>query len=346
MSGRRRCTTALLAALVAALPAGPAIASVVPIGRGSPASSRASSPAAAAAHRAAAYLQRAENRDGGFGATPGQRSSTLFSGWAALGLASDGVKIATLRRASSDATALQYLERHAATGDSGSLERTILALRAGGGSVTAVDGHDLASELARRFSRQGAVGRLVNLTAFGVLALCAAGEPSAAALEDRAVRWLAGQSNRDGGYGFAGRGSQSDADDTGAVLEALHCAASATGSSGAAVNRARGRAIAYLRHDQDRDGGFPSASGAGSNAQSTAWAIQGLIAAGVNLSTVHRRGHTALGYLVGLVSRSGAVSYARGQSVTPVWVTGEALLALTGTSLPFIAPTTALTTRG
>ena len=71
-----------------------------------------------------------------------------------------------------------------------------------------------------------------------------------------------------------------------------------------------------------------------------------LIAAGVNPSTVRRRGHTPLGYLVGLVSRSGAVSYARGQSVTPVWVTGEALLALTGTSLPFIAPTTALTTRG
>jgi hypothetical protein len=320
-------------------------ASVVRIGRGAPSSSSV----AAAAHRAAAYLRHAENRDGGFGGTPGQRSSVLFSGWAALGLASDGVNLATLRRASSDAAALQYLEQHAGASDSGSLERTILALRAGGGSVTGVDGRDLASQLARHFSRQGAVGKLVNLTAFGVLALCAADEPSAPALEERATRWLAGQSNRDGGYGFAGRGSQSDADDTGAVLEALHCTASATGASGGAISHAHRRAIAYLRHDQDRDGGFPSAAGAGSNAQSTAWAIQGLIAAGVNPSTVHRGGHTPLTYLVGLVSRSGAVSYARGQSVTPVWVTGEALLALTGTALPFVAPTTAvpaLTPRG
>ncbi len=335
---------ALAVSLLVLLPAS-GRGSVLRIGAGAPDASSV----AAAAHRAAAYLQRAENPDGGFGEAPGQRSAALFSGWAALGLASDGIDVATLRRHASDATVLQYLQRHASATDSGSLERTILALRAGGASVTTVGGQDLASELARRVSRQGAVGKLVNLTAFGVLALCAADQRSAPALEDRAARWLAAESNRDGGYGFAGRGSQSDADDTGAVLEALHCAAGGTGSSAATISRARRRAVDYLRQDQDRDGGFPSAPGAGSNAQSTAWAIQGLIAAGVSPSTLRRDGHTPLGYLVGLVSRTGAVSYARGQSVTPVWVTGEALLALTGTTLPFVAPqraVAALTTRG
>lgn len=294
---------------------------------------RASAPTAAATRRAAAYLRRAENADGGFGEAPGRPSSALYSGWAALGLASDGIDIAGLRRAAADPTLLQYVERGAGASDSGSLERTILALRAGGASVTGVGGRDLAAELTRRFSRRGAVGGLVNQTAFGVLALCAAGERSTTAIERRAVRWLTRESNRDGGYGFAGRGSQSDADDTGAVLEALACAQR---SSGAAIARTRRRAVAYLRRDQDRDGGFPAAPGAGSNAQSTAWAVQGLIAAGVNPGSVRRRGHTPLRYLVSLVSRSGAVRYARGETVTPVWVTGETLLALTGTPLPIV----------
>jgi len=344
VTGVRRSGLSLLAALAVSLLILPAAArgAVRVIAGGAP----SSSVVAAAAHRAATYLRRAQNRDGGIGAAPGTRSSALFSAWAALGLASDDVDVAALRRAPSDPTLLRYLQRHAGATDSGSLERTILALRAGGATVTSVAGHDLAGELTHRFSRRGAVGGLVNLTAFGVLALCAADIGSTSTLEDRALGWLAGQSNRDGGYGFAGRGSQSDADDTGAVLEALHCA---PGSSANAVVRARRGAVAYLRRDQDRDGGFPSAPGAGSNAQSTAWAIQGLIAAGVNPATVRRDGHTPLGYLVGLVSGSGAVSYARRQSVTPVWVTGEALLALTGTPLPFVTPTTAvpaLTTRG
>jgi len=317
--GRRRVSR-LLALLGAAVLLLPAVAGA-----------RAGSPVAAAARRAAGYLRHAQNPDGGFGQAPGARSSALFSGWAALGLASEGVDVSGLRRRSSDPTLEQYLERGLpAAGDSGSLERTILALRAGGTAVTDVRGHDLVTELARRVSRRGAVGGLVNLTAFGTLALCAAGD-STGALEDRMAGWLAREADRDGGYGFAGRGSQSDADDTGAVLQALHCA---PGPATAAVTRARRRAVTYLRHDQDRDGGFPAAPDAGSNAQSTAWAIQGLIAAGAAPSSVRRHGHTPLGYLVGLVSRSGAVRYARGETVTPVWVTAEALLGLTGTPLP------------
>jgi hypothetical protein len=345
VTGRRVAALLMGVAVTLVLIQAAGRAGVLPVTGGT----RSSPAVSAAAHRAAAYLKRAENGNGGFGGAPGQHSSPLFSGWAALGLASDGVEVSALRRTPSDRTLLQYVEHAAGATDSGSLERTILALRAGGASVTSVGGHDLAGELAHRFSRQGAVGKLVNLTAFGVLALCAANEPSAPALERRAAGWLARESNRDGGYGFAGRGSQSDADDTGAVLEALHCVGGGAGSSNTEISRARRRAVDYLRHDQDRDGGFPAAPGAGSNAQSTAWAIQGLIASGVSPSTLTRGGHTPLGYLVGLVSRTGAVEYARGQSVTPVWVTGEALLALTGTPLPVVAPgeaVPALTSRG
>jgi hypothetical protein len=294
-----------------------------------------SRPAAVAAGRAAGYLRRAQNADGGFGAAPGERSAALFSGWAALGLASEGVDIASLRRGPGDRTLLQYLRVAARATDSGSLERSILALHAAGAPLTDSAGRNLVRVLVRRFSRRGAVSGLVNLTAFGLLALCAAHERGTTALESRAAGWLAREANRDGGYGFAGRGSQSDADDTGAALQALHCAPR---RSAPALTRARrravGRAVSYLRRHQDRDGGFAAAPGAGSNAQSTAWAIQGLRAAGVDPARLRRGRHTPLGYLAGLVSRGGRVAYARGQIVTPVWVTGEALLGLTGRPLP------------
>src|SRR6185437_15186638 len=88
-----------------------------------------------------------------------------------------------------------------------------------------------------------------------------------------------------------------------------------------------------------RDGGFPSQPGMSSNAQSTAWAIQGLEAAGVSPATVHRGGAISpLAYLDSLVAANGAVRYSRGLTQTPVWVTGEALMAMEGKPLPIAAP--------
>jgi energy-coupling factor transport system substrate-specific component len=301
------------------------------LGPGSERARAAASPSSVA--RAVAYLEHAQNADGGLGEAPGEPSASLFTGWAALGLRSAGVDVATLRHGGG-ATLLSYIRGGEGARDPGSLERTILVLRAAGVSATAP--HDLVAELRGHVAADGSVSGLANLTAFGVLALRAAGGQANAVIEARAQRWLAGQADSDGGYGFAGRGSGSDADDTGAVLEAF-------GSSRVeAVVRARRRAVTYLRRDQDTDGGFPDAPGAGSNAQSTAWAVQGLLAARVTPASLRRGGHTPLGYLRGLVSGDGAVSYARGATQTPVWVTGEALMALTGTPLPDVpAPTPA-----
>ncbi len=44
-----------------------------------------------------------------------------------------------------------------------------------------------------------------------------------------------------------------------------------------------------------------------------------------------------MAYLQSLIGRDGAVAYARGQKQTPVWVTGEVLMALAGKPLP-LAP--------
>jgi hypothetical protein len=95
--------------------------------------------------------------------------------------------------------------------------------------------------------------------------------------------------------------------------------------------------VRFLRAQQDADGGFASLPGAGSNAQSTAFAVQGLLAAGVNPISVRRRGASPLDYLRSLIAADGHVRYSRGTDQTPVWVTAEALMALDGRALP-LAP--------
>jgi energy-coupling factor transport system substrate-specific component len=268
------------------------------------------------------YLLGAQNRDGGFGQAAGQPSNDLFTGWAALGLAAAGVQP---RRAGHGGTsAIDYIAAHGAGGlDTGSLERTILLERSAGLSGRDVGGHDLVGLLAGRRRANGSFDDTVNHTAFGILALRSAGVPAPAAT----VSWLLRQQDGDGGYGFAGAGSSSDSDDTGAVLEAL-----AGVPAGA---RARARAVGYLRSHQDRDGGFAAQDGAGSNAQSTAWAVQGLLAAGLDPAGLHRHGSPSpLQFLRSLIGPSGAVAYAHGQLETPVWVTGEALMALQQKPLP------------
>jgi energy-coupling factor transport system substrate-specific component len=281
--------------------------------------------AAAPAGSPAGYLSRAQNADGGFGAAPGQASDPLFSGWAALGLAS--AHIDPLRPGPGGRSVIGYIRAHGVRSlDTGSLERTILVVGAAGLPAQTFGGDNLANMLEGRRGRNGAFGGTVNLTAFAILALRSVGLPAPAT----SVRWLIRQPNADGGYGFAGAGSASDSDDTGAVLEAL------AGQPGAAA--ARARAVGYLRGHQGRDGGFAAQPGMGSNAQSTAWAVQGLVAAGVNPGALHRRGaQSPVAYLRSLIGANGAVAYAHGQNQTPVWVTAQALMALEQRPLPLPA---------
>jgi Prenyltransferase and squalene oxidase repeat len=294
------------------------LAAALTVGLRGPQSARA----ADAGRGPVSYLLGAQNADGGFGAAPGQGSNPLYSGWAALGLASAGYDPDHVARGSR--TVVDYV-RARSLNDVGSLERTILVLSASGLPTRA-----LVARLERAVGHHnGSVSDLVDLTSFAVLALRGAG----VAPPVRTLTWLVRQQDSDGGFNFGVAGGQSDVDDTGAVLEAL----AADTSRVATV--ARARAIAYLRRQQDRDGGFPSQPGQGSNAQSTAWAIQGLVAAGVDPGSLHRGGSVSpLAYLRSLINPNGSVDYARGNSQTPVWVTGEALMALERRPLPIVAP--------
>jgi energy-coupling factor transport system substrate-specific component len=288
-------------------------------------------PAHAQAATPVQYLERTQNDDGGFGSTPGARSAGLYTGWVTMALATQRSSSAAVRRA------VGWVGRHAtglasnggATGI-GDLERTILLLAAAGRSPRAFARQDLVAALARRIGTDGAVLGQVNLTAFGILALRAARTRADAPALRRAGAWLTRQQNDDGGFGFLTKGLASDVDDTAAAMQAL---AALDGHRDALQQGAT-----YIRRLQNADGGLPQQRGGSSNAQSTAWAIQGLVAARVPLGDVRRDGSpTPLAYLRSLIGPSGAVRYSRTSTQTPVWVTAYAVLALARRPLP-VAP--------
>ena len=176
--------------------------------------------------------------------------------------------------------------------------------------------------------RDNSFEQLVNLTSFAILALRAAGHSQSYPAIRDAAGWIEQQQNADGGFGFGEHGSPSDVDDTGAALQAL----AAAGAHNAHV---LGAGADYLIRSQNLDGGFPQQDGSESNAQSTAWAIQGLISAGQHPSTVRRRGsRTPTGYLESLLAPGGSIRYSRTGAQTPVWVTAQALIALSGKTFP------------
>jgi energy-coupling factor transport system substrate-specific component len=277
------------------------------------------------------YLLRAQHDDGGFGATPGGRATGLYTGWATMALSTQPGGGAAVRRAVgwTRAHAAGLAGNGGATG-TGDLERTVLLLAAAGRSPRAFAGHDLVAVLQRRVGGNGSVLGQVNLTAFAILALRAAGTRTDAPALRRAGDWLADQQNDDGGFGFLTKGFASDVDDSSAALQAL----ASLGGRRAAV----GRCVAYVRGLQNVDGGLPQQRGGSSNAQSTAWAVQGLAAAGVPLAGVRRDGApTPLAYLRSLVAANGAVRYSRTSTQSPVWVTSYAVLGLARRPLP-VAP--------
>jgi energy-coupling factor transport system substrate-specific component len=190
---------------------------------------------------------------------------------------------------------------------------------------------DLVRRLLSRRRGNGSFDGLVNITAFGVLALRASGRSARDRSVRRAAAWIASRQNRDGGWNFSGGGT-SGIDDTSAAVQALVAA-------GRTRSRGVSRGVRFIRARQNGDGGFPLQPRSASNAQSTAWAVQALVAARVNPSRVRRGGsRTPLAYLRTLIGPDGSVRYSRTSRQTPVWVTAQALTALARRPFPVRAP--------
>jgi len=273
--------------------------------------------------RAANWLVSVQNPDGGFGASPGDRSSPEITGWAMLGLEAAGRN--PLDISSHGNTPVGYLlgtqGQITSTGD---LARTILALQGAGLDPRSFSGRNLIAELAKRRRADGSFEDWPATTAYSDIALRVAGLSGGL---DASLEWLRKVQNSDGGWGDT-PDAPSTPDDTGAVLQAL--------PSG---SKAAGLGLSYLRTAQRPGGGFPNSGSGPVNTQSTAWAIQGIRAAGGDPNVYRRGGASAPGYLSQRQAGDGHYRYSSSSDQTPIWVTGEALVAAAGDTFPVpVAP--------
>ena len=271
----------------------------------------------ASAGGAVQWLRDAQNEDGGFGPDVGDESDPAMTGWVALGLESAGVNPLDFGSPNPISYLRRTVDEVRTTGD---IERTILVLAAAGLEPRSFAGTDLVERLRARRSANGSMSGQVNLTAFSILALEASGAEGG---NSRSAAWLARARNPDGGWGFA-RGTASDPDSTGAAMQAL-----AVAGSGRALRSGRG----YLNRVQRRNGGYALLGGP-VNSQSTAWAVQGLIASGAGPGSVRSGGRSPLDYLARMQANDGHYRYSSSSDQTPIWVTSQALAAVSGEAFP------------
>jgi hypothetical protein len=252
----------------------------------------AAKPASVSAARRAAtrYLLRA------------RPSSPLFTSWSAIALSR--VPAGRGRDAVLRSTRRSLRSRAGRPRSLAELERAVLAMAGASSPADRNAAHRWRLAIARRQLPDGSFAGDANLTAFAVLAL----RPRFDARVSNARRWLAAQRT-------------DDVDTTGAVLWAL--------GSRRSRNVAR-HALAQMRAAQAPDGGLGTRPGEQANAQSTALALVGLRAARLHARSLRTEdGITPLDYLRARMAPGGPVAYDVASKRTPVWVTAQALLALT-----------------
>jgi prenyltransferase beta subunit len=293
------------------------------------------------------FLQEAQNMDGGFGGNAGEPSDQDFSGWVALALAADGINPQDQAKPGGT-DVYSYLSDHVAQALHKELcepvvcttafERELLVVDASGTSPRDFGGIDLVGELLVRKLPDGSFPYVpkgageVNDTVFAILGLSLVEEPAAQAALGPAAKWLITQQNDDGGWAWHDKGSPSEADLTGAAMEALIAAKIHNTETADALSAA----LKFLHKAQDPDGGFRELlSEQESNVASTAWATQGLWAVGENPETwTEASGREPLDYLESMQQPDGHIRYRESEESDGIWMTAYAAPAFAGQPLP------------
>ena len=258
------------------------------------------------------YVRGAQNSDGGFGMTQSGGSSQLATGWALLG---------PRRRRPAPRPGRAGLRQARPAGSLtaiGDVERTVLVVRAAGPEPAAsFGGRNLIADILRHRRRDGSFDGYVSYTSFAIFALRRSGVSarrarSAAPRAGSSATRTATAASTSAGAARAGSTTRPT------PPQALAARPAGRGSAlrrAAAFSRARG---SHLR-------GLPArARGCAVNAQSTAYAIQGLVAAGPGLAVPGAARPTCARFR----EPNGLIRYLRTSRQTPVWVTAQALLAL------------------
>jgi energy-coupling factor transport system substrate-specific component len=274
-----------------------------------------------AARDAAGWLREEQNSDGGFGASPESDSSVSITARAMLGLAASEVNPLDVRSGGRSPLAFLKTEKRNLD-DPNDIALVILALRTVGQNPRNFEDRNLVEALERRRGPENSFGNRVNVAAFAALAFRSAGAsgPASAVAE-----WLKDVQNRsgDGGWGIAD-GSRSDPDSTGTVLQVI------------SAPRAVGPAISYLEKVQKSSGGF--ASGSVVNSQSTGLVLQALSALGRSPNALVKNGNSGLDFIRARQQDDGSIWYSKDSDQTRTWVTADALVGLSGKSLPVGEP--------
>jgi LPXTG-motif cell wall-anchored protein len=274
--------------------------------------------ATAAIERAVTYIRAQQQPDGSFsGFGPGSTADAVY----ALNAANVDIDPATF--------AYMRAQAAQANNDTGLVAKFTIALALEAQALTLPDNTPLVDVIERGYSADtGQYGADVTAHAYALVALKAATD----SIRPEAVDALKRLQLPDGGWSFDGSADGgSDTNTTGLALQAL----AAAGDQSDAI----GRAVAYLRTQQNADGGFPYAQtsefGNASDANSTALAIQGLLAAGEDPATWTRdNGATPLSRLLAFQNNSGAFRYQDAAADDNAFATYQAVPALAGEPLP------------
>jgi hypothetical protein len=301
------------------------------------------------------FLQNSQQLNGGFaaGGEPGQGTSA----WVALALAAVGINPQD-QALPCGSTVSAFLTSHFREGlreeeawpgtATTAFERELLVVDAAGTSPHDFAGFDLVAEILGRQLPDGSFPHVphgqggVNDTIFAILALSPIHEPEAEAAIQRGAEWLIAQQNEDHGWYFSRRGPISEVDMTAAAIQALVAAGTPDGETQQlAVAEAQEKGLEYLKEAQLPDGGFPALpnSERESNVASTAWAVQGLWAAGLNPETwtvgSGAEAREPLNYLESMQDPAdGHERWRASQDLNGIWMTAYVTPALAGQALP------------
>ncbi len=267
------------------------------------------------------WLEAQQRPSGGFAADSGRDAGAEMTSWSMLALAAAGKN--PLDVTNSGKSPVDFLRSHRSeVKDAGDVARTILSLQTAGVDPRNFVGEDLVSRLLAERRDNGSYQGWPGTSAYAVLALRAAGANSSATAT---VEWLRKVQAKDGGWGNDPQ-SPSTADITGAVLQVLTPGSQASDS-----------ALDYLRTEKRPNGGFAPGKTLSANAQATAWVSQGLLAAGKDPAGFGS-GASSFNYLRELQAPDGKFLQAPGTEASPVWVTAEVMVPLSGHFLPIAAP--------
>jgi Squalene-hopene cyclase C-terminal domain/Prenyltransferase and squalene oxidase repeat len=288
----------------------------------------------AALDRSVRFLQDAQNADGGFGGVAGAPSDPVFSAWAAYALAGAGINPQDQARPGGVDVHTYLTQNTADLFQTTDYDRVALVALASGTSPHDFGGVDAAGTVLSRQLPDGSFPQVeggtgwINSTIWSIFPLSALDRPDADLAVQRAADWLLTQQRPDGSWPSYSPSSASDADMTGAAIEALNAA----GRHDAEAERS---AFEYLLSAQSEDGGFAALPGGEPNSASTAWVVQAMWSASVDpRSWRTAAGRDPLSFLASLQRPDGSIGHTATSDANSLWMTAQVGPALAGRAYP------------